>query len=133
MEETQPKEVQGEETEIDHDYDLIHSPYNPVDNYLDPIPEATPTTKKQPMVHDPLPRYPIDLKSSSGAKASGQPTTKDTPLKNLASEATPEQSSSSSTSSSSQEEDRRTGAVEEQADKEYLEQIQMEYKGTKST
>ena len=133
MKETQPEEVQRQETEIDCDYNLIHSPYNPVDDYLDPSLEATPTTKKQPMVHDPLPRYLIDLKSLSGAKASGLPTTKGTPSKNPASEVTPKQSSSSSTGSSSEDEDRRTGAVEKQADKEYLEQMQMEYKGTEST
>ena len=91
---------------IDCDYDLIHSPCNPLDNYLNPGQEATPTARKQPMVHDALPRYLIDLEPSLGAKAGGQPTTKDVPLENPATEATPEQSSSSSISSSSEDEDK---------------------------
>ena len=72
VQDSQPVEMQGEETEIDRDLNLIHSPYNPTGDYLAPSPQATPAAEKEQLVHDPLPRYLIDLKptvSKLGAMA----------------------------------------------------------------
>ena len=60
MKKVQPEEEQGEEAEIDHDYELTQSPYNPIGDYLGSEQETTPATKSQPMVHDAIPRYLID-------------------------------------------------------------------------
>ena len=61
-EKAQAEEVQDEEVDIDQDYDLTKSPFNPMDNYLGSEHEATLVVKSQPMLHDPLPRYVTETK-----------------------------------------------------------------------
>ena len=85
----QLEEAQGEEAEIDRDYDLTLSPYNPIGDYLGWEHETTLATETQPMAHDPIPQYLLNL----------VPTKKGVTPEKLATEAIPEQLSSSSTSS----------------------------------
>ena len=128
-EQAQSEEVKDEEDDSDQDYDLTKSPFNPMDNYLGSEHETTPAVKSQPMLHDPLLRYVtetkylIDLVPTKGGVTS----------ENLASEASPQQSSSSSTASSSETKDEDDNTVQEQVDEEYLEQMEIDYKGTKGT
>ena len=123
VKDAQPEEVQGEEIEIDWDYDLTQSPYNPIDDYLGSEQETTPATKSQPMVYDPIPRYLHDL----------VPTKKGVPPENPATEALLEQSSSSGTCSFLESDDGEGGVAQEQADEGYLKEMQVDYKGTEGT
>ena len=98
-------------------------------NYLGSEQETTPAVRSQPVLHDPLPRYVtetkylIDLVPTQKGVASEKPAT----------EASPEQSSSSSTASSLETEGEDDNSVQEQADEEYFEQMEIDYKGTEGT
>ena len=130
IQDSQPVEMQGEETKIDWDINLTHSSYNPMGNYLAPSPQVTPAAEKEQLVYDPLPRYLIDQELQPATP----PTTKAASPETLASEALSKQSSASSSSSSSEDEGERAETAQvEQVDIEYLEQMQSEYKGTEST
>ena len=128
-EQTQEEEVQDEEDDIDQDYDLTKSPFDPMGNYLGSEHETMPAIKSQPMLHDPLPRYVTETKYLIDLV----PTKEGVTSEKLAMEASPEQSLSSSTASSSETEDEDDDTVQEQADEEYLEQMEIDYKGTEGT
>ena len=118
-----------EEDDIDQDYDLTKSPYDPMGNYLGSEQETMRAIRDQPALHDSLPRYVtetkylIDLVPTQKGTVSDKPTT----------EAVPEQSSSSSTASSSETEDEDDDTVQDLADGEYFEQMEIDYKGTEGT
>ena len=61
------------------------------------------------------------------------PTQKETVLDKLATEAVPEQSSSSSTASSLETKDEGDDTVQDLADGEYFQQMEINYKGTEGT
>ena len=124
----QAEEMEDDEVDINQDYDLTKSPWDPIDNYLGSEQEATPVVQSQPMLHDPLLRYVTKTKYLIDLV----PTKEVTISENLATEASPEQSSSS-TSSLSETEDGDEDAVLNKADKEYLEQMEVDYKGTEGT
>ena len=115
-----------EEDDIDQDYDLTKSPFDPMGNYLGSKQETMPAIRNQPALHDSLPRYVtetkylIDLVPTQKGAVSDKSTT----------EAIPEQSSSSSTASPSETED---DTVQDLADGEYFEQMEIDYKGTEGT
>ena len=122
-EHAQLEEVQDKEADIDQDYNLTQSPFNPIDDYLGSEQETALATGNQPMVNDPIPRYLLHL----------VPTKKGVTPENPATEAPLEQSSSSGTSSSSESNDGDDDVAQEQADEEYLEQMEVNYKGTEGT
>ena len=115
-----------EEDDIDQDYDLTKSPFDPMGNYLGSKQETMPAVRDQPVLHDSLQRYVtetkylIDLVPTQKGTVSDKPTT----------EAVLEQSSSSSTASSSETEDEDDDTVQDPADGEYFEQMEINYKGT---
>ena len=124
----QAEEIQDVKVDIDQDYDLTKSPLYPIYNYLGSEQEATLVAQSQPMLHDPLPRYMTETKYLIDLV----PTKEVTTSENLATKASPEQSSSS-TSSSLEAEDGDDDAALDKADEEYLEQMVLDYKGTKGT
>ena len=114
-----------EEDDIDQDYDLTWSPYNPMGNYLGSKQETTPTVRDQPALHDSLLRYITKTKYLIDLV----PTQKGTVSYKLTTEAVPEQSSSSSTASPSETEDEDDDTVQDLADGEYFKQMEIDYKG----
>ena len=56
------EEKQDEEDDIDRDYDLTKSPFDPMGNYLGSKQETTPAIRGQPVLHDALPRYVTEAK-----------------------------------------------------------------------
>ena len=119
FEQARSEEQPREEDNIDQDYDLTNSPFDPMGNYLGSKQETMLAARDQPVLHDSLPRYVTETKYLIDLV----PTQKETVLDKLATEAIPEQSSSSSTASSS----------ETEADGEYFEQMEIDYKGTEGT
>ena len=128
-ERAQAEEQPRKEDDIDQDYDLTKSPFNPMGNYLGSEQETTPAIRNQPALHDSLPRYVTETKYLIDLV----PTQKGTVLDKPATEAIPEQSSSSSTASSSETEDEDDDFVQDLADGEYFEQMEIDYKGTEGT
>ena len=61
-EQAQAEEMQDEEDNIDQDYDLTKSPFNPMGNYLGSKQETTPAIRGQPVLHDSLLRYVTETK-----------------------------------------------------------------------
>ena len=100
-----------------------------MDNYLGSEQETTPAIRDQPVLHYSLPRYVTETKYLIDLV----PTQKETVLDKPATEALPEQSSSSSTASSSETEDKGDNTVQDLADGEYFEQMEIDYKGTEGT
>ena len=125
----QAEEQPREEDNIDQDYDLTKSPFNPMDNYLGSEQETMPAIRDQPVLHDPLLRYVTETKYLIDLV----PTQKEIVLDKPATEAVPEQSSSPSTASSLETEDEGDNAVQDPADGEYFEQMEIDYKGTEGT
>ena len=123
------EEQPREEDDIDQDYDLTKSPFDPMGNYLGSKQETMPAVRDQPVLHDSLPRYVTETKYLIDLV----PTQKETVLDKLATEAIPEQSPSSSTASSSETKDEGDDAVQDLADGEYFEQMEINYKGTEGT
>ena len=128
-EQAQAGENEEEEDDIDQDYNLTKSPFNPMGNYLGSEQEITPAIRDQPVLHDSLLRYVTETKYLIDLV----PTQKGVTSDKLATEALPEQSSSSSTALSSETEDEEDDTVQEQADGEYFEQMEIDYKGTEGT
>ena len=128
-EQAQVGEQPVEEDDIDQDYGLTKSPFEPMVNYLGSKQETTPAIRDQPALHDSLLRYVtktkylIDLVPTQKGAVSDKPTM----------EAVPEQSLSSSTASSSETEDEDDDTVQDLADGEYFEQMEIDYKGTEGT
>ena len=118
-----------EEDDIDQDYDLTKSPFDPMGNYLGSKQETMPAVRNQPVLHDSLLRYVTETKYLIDLVPSQKGTVSDKP----AMEAVPEQSSSSSTASSSETEDEDDDTVQDPADGEYFEQMEINYKGTEGT
>ena len=58
----QAEEIQEEKVDIDLDYDLTKSPWDPIENYLGSEQEVTLVTQDQPVLHNPLPRYVTETK-----------------------------------------------------------------------
>ena len=56
-EQAQAEEQPREEDDIDQDYDLTKSPFDPMGNYLGSKQETMPAVRDQPVLHDSLPRY----------------------------------------------------------------------------
>ena len=125
----QAEEQPREEDNIDQDYDLTKSPFDPMGNYLGSKQETTPAIRDQPALHDSLLRYVTETKYLIDLV----PTQKGTVSDKLATEAVPKQSSSSSTASSSETEDEDNNAVQDLADGEYFKQMEIDYKGTEGT
>ena len=123
--EEQPKE----EDDIDQDYDLTKSPFDPMESYLGSEQEATPAVGDQPALHDSLPRYVTETKYLIDLV----PAQKEIVVDKRATEAVPEQPSSSSTTSSSETEDEGGDTAQDLADGEYFEQMEIYYKGTEGT
>ena len=123
------EEQPEEEDNIDQDYDLTKSPFNPMEGYLGPKQEATLAVRDQPALHDSLPRYVTETKYLIGLV----PTQKEIVEDKQATKAVPEQSSSSSTTSSSETEDKGGNAAQDLADGEYFKQMEIYYKGTEGT
>ena len=98
-------------------------------NYLGSKQETTPAIRDQPALHDSLPRYVTETKYLIDLVPTQKGTVSDKP----AIEAIPEQSSSSSTASSLEIEDENDDAVQDLADGEYFEQMEIDYKGTEGT
>ena len=98
-------------------------------NYLGSEQETMPAIRNQPALHDSLPRYVTETKYLINLVPTQKGTVSDKP----AMEAIPEQSSSSSTASSSETEDKDDDTVQELADGEYFEQMEIDYKGTEGT
>ena len=128
-EQAQAGEKQEEEDDIDQDYDLTKSPFDPMGNYLGSEQETMPAVRDQPVLHDSLLRYVTETKYLIDLV----PTQKGVTSDKLAMEALPEQSSSSSTASSSETKDKDDDTVQEQADGEYFKQMEIDYKGTEGT
>ena len=128
-EQAQAGEKPEEEDDIDQDYDLTKSPFDPMGNYLGSEQETMPAIRDQPALHDSLLRYVtetkylIDLVPTQKGVASDKP----------AMGALPEQSSSSSPASSSETEDEDNDTVQDLADGEYFKQMEIDYKGTGGT
>ena len=123
------EEQPREEDDIDQDYDLTKSPFDPMGNYLGSKQETMPAIRDQPVLHDSLPRYVTKTKYLIDLVPTQKGTVSDKP----ATEAVPEQSSSSSTASSSETEDEVDDAVQDLADGEYFKQMEINYKGTEGT
>ena len=128
-ERAQAEEQPEEEDNIDKDYDLTKSPFNPMEGYLGPEQEAMPAVRDQPALHDSLPRYVTQTKYLIDLV----PTRKEIVEDKWATKAVPEQSSSSSTTSSSETKDEGGDAAQDLADGEYFEQMEIDYKGTEGT
>ena len=128
-EQAQAREKQEDEDDIDQDYNLTKSPFDPMGNYLGSEQETMPAVRDQPVLHDSLLRYVTETKYLIDLV----PTQKEITSDKLATEVLPEQSSSSSTASSLETEDEDDDTVQEQADGEYFEQIEIDYKGTEGT
>ena len=128
-EQAQAGEKQEEEDDIDQDYNLTKSPFDPMGNYLGSEQETMPAIKDQPVLHDSLPRYVTETKYLIDLV----PTQKGVTSDELAMEALPDQSSSSSTALSSETQYEDDDTVQEQADGEYFEQMEIDYKGTEGT
>ena len=118
-----------EESDIDQDYDLIKSPFDPMGNYLGSEQETMPAIRDQPALHDSLLRYVTETKYLIDLVPTQKGTVSDKPTM----EAVPEQSPSSSTASPSETEDEDDDTVQDLADGEYFEQIEIDYKGTEGT
>ena len=123
--EEQPKE----EDDIDQDYDLTKSPFDPMESYLGSKQEAMPAVRHQPALHDSLPRYVTETKYLIDLV----PTQKEIVGDKWATEAVPEQSLSSSTTLSSETEDEGGDTAQDPADGEYFEQMEINHKGTEGT
>ena len=128
-EQAQAGEQPVEEDDIDQDYNLTKSPYDPMGNYLGSEQETMPAIRDQPALHDSLLRYVTKTKYLIDLV----PTQKGTVSDKLTTEAVPEQSSSSSTASPSETEDEDNGTVQDLADGEYFQQMEIDYKGTEGT
>ena len=123
------EEQPREEDDIDQDYDLTKSPFDPMGNYLGSEQETMPAIRDQPVLHDSLLRYVTETKYLIDLV----PTQKETVSDKPATEAAPEQSLSFSTASSSETEDEGDDTVQDLADGEYFEQMEIDYKGTEGT
>ena len=123
------EEQPREEDDIDQDYNLTKSPFDPMGNYLGSEQETTPAIRDQPVLNDPLLRYVTETKYVIDLVPTQKGTVSDKP----ATEAVPKQSSSSSTASSSETKDEDDDAVQDLADGEYFEQMEIDYKGTEGT
>ena len=123
------EEQPEEEDNIDQDYDLTKSPFDPMEGYLGPEQEAMLAVGDQPSLHYSLPRYVTKTKYLIDLV----PTWKEIVEDKRATEAVPEQSSSSSTTSSSETEDKGGNTAQDLADGEYFEQMEINYKGTEGT
>ena len=128
-EQAQAGEKPEEEDDIDQDYDLNKSPFDPMGNYLGSKQETTPAIRDQPALHDSLLRYVTKTKYLIDLVPTQKGVVSDKP----AMEAVPEQSSSSSTASSSETEDEDDDTVQDLADGEYFEQMEIDYRGTEGT
>ena len=128
-EQVQAGEKPEEEDDIDQDYNLTKSPFDPMGNYLGSEQETMPAIRDQPALHDSLPRYVSETKYLIDLV----PTQKGVVSDKLATEATQEQSSSSSMASSSETKDEDDDTVQDLADGEYFEQMEIDYKGTEGT
>ena len=128
-EQARAEEQPREEDNIDQDYDLTKSPFDPMGNYLGSEQETMPAIRDQPVLHNSLPRYVTETKYLIDLVPTQKGTVSDKP----ATEAVPEQSSSSSTASSSETEDEDDDTVQDLADGEYFEQMEIDYKGTEGT
>ena len=111
-------EQPAEEDDIDQDYDLTRSPFDPMGNYLGSEQETTPAVRDQPALHDSLPRYVTKIKYLIDLV----PTQKGAVLDKPTMEAVPEQSLSSSIASPSETEDKDDDTVQDLADGEYFKQ-----------
>ena len=100
-----------------------------MENYLGSKQETTPAVRDQPVLHDSLPRYVTKTKYLIDLV----PTQKETVSDKPATEAVNEQSSSSSTASSSETMGEGDDTVQDLADGEYFEQMEINYKGTEGT
>ena len=118
-----------EEDDIDQDYNLTKSPFDLMGNYLGSEQEIMPAIRNQPALHDSLWRYVTETKYVIDLV----PTQKGAVSDKLTMEAIPEQSSSSSTASPSETEDEDDDTVQDLADGEYFEQMEIDYKGTEGT
>ena len=128
-EQAQVEEQPREEVNIDQDYDLTKSPFDPMGNYLDSKQETTPAVRDQPALHASLLRYVTETKYLIDLVPTQKGTVPDKPT----TEAVPEQSSPSSTALSSESEDEDDDTVQDLADGEYFEQMEIDYKGTEGT
>ena len=128
-EQAQAGEQPVEEDDIDQDYDLTKSPFDPMGNYLGSEQETMPAVRDQPALHDSLPRYVTKTKYLIDLVPTQKGTVSDKP----AIEAVPEQPLSSSTALSSETEDEDDDTVQDLADGEYFEQMEIDYKGTEGT
>ena len=128
-EHTWAEEQPREEDDIDQDYDLTKSPFNPMDNYLGSEQETMLAVRDLPVLQDSLLRYVTETKYLIDLV----PTQKEIVSDKLATEAVPEQSLSSSTASSWETEDEGDDTVQDLADGEYFEQMEIDYKGTEGT
>ena len=97
-------------------------------NYLGSEQETMPAVRDQPALYDSLPRYITETKYLIDLVPTQKGTVSDKP----ATEAIPEQSLSSSTALSSETED-DDDAVQDLADGEYFEQMEINCKGTECT
>ena len=88
-----------------------------------------PAIRDQPALHDSLLRYVTENKYLIDLV----PTQKEVASDKSATEALPEQSSSSSTALSLETEDEDADTVQDPADGEYFEQMEIDYKGTEGT
>ena len=88
-----------------------------------------PAVRDQPVLHDSLPRYVTETKFLIDLV----PTQKGTVSDKLTMEAVPEQSSSPSTALSSETKDEDNDTVQDPADGEYFEQMEIDYKGSEGT
>ena len=118
-----------EEDDINQDYDLTKSSFDPIEGYPGSEQEATLAVMTKPALHDSLLRYVTETKYLIDLV----PTRKEIVGDERATEAVPEQSSSSSTTSSSETEEEGGDADQDLADGEYYEQMEIDYKGTEGT
>ena len=128
-EQAQAGEQPVEEDDIDQDYDLTKSPFDPMRNYLGSKQETTLAIRDQPALHDSLQRYVTETRYLIDLVRTQKGTVLDKP----AMEAVPEQSLSSSTALSSETENEDDDTVHDLADGEYFKQMEIDYKGTEGT
>ena len=129
LEQAQAEEQPEEEDDIDQNYDLTKSPFNPMEGYLGSEQEAALAVRNKPALHDSLPRYVTETKYLIDLV----PTWKEIVGDKWATKAVPEQSSSSSTTLSSETKEKGGDADQDLADGEYFEQMEIDYKGTEGT
>ena len=114
-ERAQAEEQPEKEDDIDQDYDLTKSPFDPMEGYLGSEKEAMPAVGNKPALHDSLPRFVTETKYLIDLV----PTQKEIVGDEQATEAVPEQSLSSSTTSSSETKEEGDDTDQGPADGEY--------------